>query len=112
MKTRHLLIALSISTFIIANIPHSTILAQPNQSEETETLTTTTAQQVAAKITVRIQVGQSGGSGVIIGKKANTYLVLTMLTSSENHLASPSKHPTDKPTPPKKSKILKSVTSM
>jgi tetratricopeptide (TPR) repeat protein/S1-C subfamily serine protease len=77
MKTRHLLIALGISTFTIANIPHSAILAQPNQPEETEPLTTTTAQQIAAKITVRIQVGQSGGSGVIIGKKANTYLVLT-----------------------------------
>jgi tetratricopeptide (TPR) repeat protein/S1-C subfamily serine protease len=77
MKTRHLLIALSISTFTIANIPQSAILAQPNQPDETEPLTTTTAQQVAAKVTVRIQVGQSGGSGVIIGKKANTYLVLT-----------------------------------
>ncbi len=77
MKTQHLLIALSISTFIIANIPQSQILAQPNQPEETEPLTTTTAQPVAAKVTVRIQVGQSGGSGVIIGKKANTYLVLT-----------------------------------
>jgi S1-C subfamily serine protease len=77
MKTRHLLIALSISTFTIANIPQYTILAQPDRPEEPESLTTTTAQQVAAKITVRIQVGQSGGSGVIIGKKANTYLVLT-----------------------------------
>jgi tetratricopeptide (TPR) repeat protein/S1-C subfamily serine protease len=77
MKTRHLLIALSISTFTIANIPPHPILAQPNQAEQTEALTTTTAQQIAAKITVRIQVGQSGGSGVIIGKKANTYLVLT-----------------------------------
>jgi tetratricopeptide (TPR) repeat protein/S1-C subfamily serine protease len=77
MKTRHLLIALSLSTFTIANIPQYTILAQPNQPEQTEPLTTTTAQQVAAKITVRIQVGQSGGSGVIIGKKGNKYLVLT-----------------------------------
>jgi tetratricopeptide (TPR) repeat protein/S1-C subfamily serine protease len=77
MKTRHLLIALSISTFTIANIPQFAILAQPNQPDETEPLTTTTAQQIAAKVTVRIQVGQSGGSGVIIGKKANTYLVLT-----------------------------------
>ncbi len=77
MKTRHLLIALSISTFTIANIPQHPILAQPNQIDDTERLTTTTAQKVAAKVTVRIQVGQSGGSGVIIGKKANTYLVLT-----------------------------------
>jgi tetratricopeptide (TPR) repeat protein/S1-C subfamily serine protease len=77
MKIRYLLIALSISIFTIANIPQYAILAQPNQPEETEPLTSTTAQQIAAKITVRIQVGQSGGSGVIIGKKANTYLVLT-----------------------------------
>ncbi len=77
MKTRHLLIALSISTFTIANIPQSAILAQPNQPEQTEPLTTTTAQQIAAKITVRIQIGQTGGSGVIIGKKGNKYLVLT-----------------------------------
>jgi tetratricopeptide (TPR) repeat protein/S1-C subfamily serine protease len=77
MKIRHLLIALSISTFTIANIPQYAILAQPNQPEETEPLTTTTAQQLATKVTVSIQVGQSGGSGVIIGKKANTYLVLT-----------------------------------
>jgi tetratricopeptide (TPR) repeat protein/S1-C subfamily serine protease len=77
MNTRNLLIALSISTFTIANIPQYAILAQPNQPEETEPLTTTTAQQIAAKITVRIQVGQNGGSGVIVGKKGNTYLVLT-----------------------------------
>jgi tetratricopeptide (TPR) repeat protein/S1-C subfamily serine protease len=77
MKIQHLLIALSISTFTIANIPQYAVFAQPNQPEETERLTTTTAQKVAAKVTVRIQVGQSGGSGVIIGKKANTYLVLT-----------------------------------
>ncbi len=77
MKIRNLLIALSISTFTIANIPQNPIIAQPNQTEETETLTITTAQQIAAKITVRIEVGQSGGSGVIIGKKGNTYLVLT-----------------------------------
>jgi tetratricopeptide (TPR) repeat protein/S1-C subfamily serine protease len=77
MNTRHLLLALSISTFTIANIPQYAIFAQPNQPDETEALTTTTAQQVAAKITVRIQVGQSGGSGVLIGKKGNTYLILT-----------------------------------
>jgi tetratricopeptide (TPR) repeat protein/S1-C subfamily serine protease len=77
MKNRRLLIALSLSTFTIANIPQSAIFAQPNQPEETELLTTTTAQQAAAKITVRIQMGESGGSGVLIGKKGNTYLVLT-----------------------------------
>jgi tetratricopeptide (TPR) repeat protein/S1-C subfamily serine protease len=76
MKTRHLLIALSISTFTISNIPQYAIVAQENRSE-TEPLNTTTAQQAAAKITVRIQIGESGGSGVLIGKKGNTYLVLT-----------------------------------
>jgi tetratricopeptide (TPR) repeat protein/S1-C subfamily serine protease len=77
MKIHQLLIALTVSLFTLLTITQYQILAQPNQPDETEALTTTTAQQVAAKITVRIQVGQSGGSGVIIGKKANTYLVLT-----------------------------------
>jgi tetratricopeptide (TPR) repeat protein/S1-C subfamily serine protease len=77
MKIQQLLIAIGISTFTIANTPQYPILAQQNQPEQTEPLTTSTAQQIAAKITVRIQVGQSGGSGVLIGKKANTYLVLT-----------------------------------
>jgi tetratricopeptide (TPR) repeat protein/S1-C subfamily serine protease len=77
MKIQHLLIALSISTFTIANISQNAILAQPKPPQRTEPLTTAAAQKVAAKITVRIQVGQTGGSGVIIGKKANTYLVLT-----------------------------------
>jgi tetratricopeptide (TPR) repeat protein/S1-C subfamily serine protease len=79
MKINQLLIAIAVSTFSIANPPQSLLLAQPAQSEptETESLNANTAQQIAAKITVRIQVGQSGGSGVIIGKKANTYLVLT-----------------------------------
>jgi tetratricopeptide (TPR) repeat protein/S1-C subfamily serine protease len=77
MKIHQLLIALTISLFTLATITQYQILAQPNQPDETEALTTSTAQQVAAKITVRIQVGQSGGSGVLIGKKGNTYLVLT-----------------------------------
>jgi tetratricopeptide (TPR) repeat protein/S1-C subfamily serine protease len=79
MRINQLLIALTVSVFSIANPPQSLLLAQPNQPEQTETepLNANTAQQIAAKITVRIQVGQSGGSGVLIGKKANTYLVLT-----------------------------------
>jgi tetratricopeptide (TPR) repeat protein/S1-C subfamily serine protease len=79
MRINQLLIALTVSVFSIANTSQSLLLAQPAQLEPTETepLTANTAQQIAAKITVRIQVGQSGGSGVIIGKKANTYLVLT-----------------------------------
>jgi tetratricopeptide (TPR) repeat protein/S1-C subfamily serine protease len=79
MKINQLLIALTVSVFSIANPSQSLLLAQPAQPEPTETepLTANTAQQIAAKITVRIQVGQSGGSGVIIGKRANTYLVLT-----------------------------------
>ncbi len=77
MKIQQLLIAIAIGTFTIANTPQYILLAQPAQPEPTEPLTANTAQQVAAKITVRIQVGQSGGSGVLIGKKANTYLVLT-----------------------------------
>jgi S1-C subfamily serine protease len=77
MKIHQLLIALAVSLFTITTATQYQLLAQPNQPEETEPLTTTTAQQIAASITVRIQVGQSGGSGVIIGKKGNTYLVLT-----------------------------------
>ena len=77
MKIHQLLITLTISLFTIAAIDRSPIIAQPNQPEQTEPLNANTAQQIAATITVRIQVGQSGGSGVLIGKKANTYLVLT-----------------------------------
>jgi S1-C subfamily serine protease len=77
MKIYQLLVALTISLFTIATIDRSPIIAQPNQPEQTEPLNANTAQQIAATITVRIQVGQSGGSGVLIGKKANTYLVLT-----------------------------------
>jgi tetratricopeptide (TPR) repeat protein/S1-C subfamily serine protease len=36
-----------------------------------------TAQRAAAKITVRVRVGQGGGSGVLLAKKGGTYLVLT-----------------------------------
>jgi tetratricopeptide (TPR) repeat protein/S1-C subfamily serine protease len=77
MKIHQLLIALAVSLFSITTATQYQILAQPNQPDETEALTTTTAQQIAAKITIKIQVGQSGGSGVLIGKKGNTYLVLT-----------------------------------
>jgi S1-C subfamily serine protease len=77
MKIQQLLIAIAIGTFTIANTPQYPSLAQPAQPEPTEPLTANTAQQIATKITVRIQVGQIGGSGVLIGKKANTYLVLT-----------------------------------
>jgi tetratricopeptide (TPR) repeat protein/S1-C subfamily serine protease len=77
MKIHQLLITITISLFTIAAIDRSPIIAQPNQPEQTEPLNANTAQQIAATITVRIQVGQSGGSGVLIGKKANTYLVLT-----------------------------------
>jgi tetratricopeptide (TPR) repeat protein/S1-C subfamily serine protease len=77
MKIYQLLVALTISIFTIATIDPPSIIAQQNQPEQTEPLNANTAQQIAATITVRIQVGQSGGSGVLIGKKANTYLVLT-----------------------------------
>jgi tetratricopeptide (TPR) repeat protein/S1-C subfamily serine protease len=77
MKIHRLLIALTISLFTIATIDRYPSLAQSAQPEPTEPLTAKAAQQIAAQITVRIQVGQSGGSGVLIGKKANTYLVLT-----------------------------------
>ncbi len=76
MKLSHLLIAPIISMLAIANVSQLATIAQPNQVES-EPLNASAAQQLAAKITVRIQIGESGGSGVFIGKKGNTYLVLT-----------------------------------
>ncbi len=79
MKLTYLLIASIVSIFTIANTPQLAIFAQPNQvaQSEPELLNAATAKQLAAKITVQIKIGESGGSGVLIGKRGNTYLVLT-----------------------------------
>jgi tetratricopeptide (TPR) repeat protein/S1-C subfamily serine protease len=85
MKNHYLLLALSVAAFGIAATrpllvnPQPTQLAQAaqiadNSSSQAESQT---AQSVAAKVTVRIRVGQGFGSGVLLGKKGNTYLVLT-----------------------------------
>jgi tetratricopeptide (TPR) repeat protein/S1-C subfamily serine protease len=73
------LIALTISTFTISAVIPWVVMAQGVTAtiDENGVLTLAGAQQAAAKITVRIRVGQGGGSGVLLAKKANTYLVLT-----------------------------------
>jgi tetratricopeptide (TPR) repeat protein/S1-C subfamily serine protease len=83
MKFHHSSIALAVSICAIAITPPALVFAQPNQQQKNdEAVDPTTARQMAAKISVKIQVGQGSGSGVLIGKKIdsrgkNTYLVLT-----------------------------------
>jgi tetratricopeptide (TPR) repeat protein/S1-C subfamily serine protease len=77
MKLNPLLIALTIVTFITATTRPLLVLAQstsPGKSDS-ESLTPIEAARVAAKVTVRI--GQGNGSGVLLAKRGNTYLVLT-----------------------------------
>lgn len=80
MKPHHLLIALTIGTFILPATKPLLVLAQPVQlaqpnTEENERKVA--VQSIAAKVTVRIKIEQGGGSGVLIAKKGNTYLVMT-----------------------------------
>ena len=80
MKPHYLLIALTIGTFILPATKPSLVLAQPvqltqNNTEENERKVE--VQSIAAKVTVRIKIGQGTGSGVLIAKKGNTYLVMT-----------------------------------
>jgi S1-C subfamily serine protease len=79
MRVHSLLIALTISTFTISTVLPWVVMAQGVTAtiDENGVLTLAGAQQAAAKITVRIRVGQGGGSGVLLAKKGNTYLVLT-----------------------------------
>jgi tetratricopeptide (TPR) repeat protein/S1-C subfamily serine protease len=84
MKTHYLLLALTVGAFGYASVKPSLIDPQPNQGAQAAQIAdnssiqaTQTAQGVAAKVTVRIRVGQGLGSGVLLGKKGNTYLVLT-----------------------------------
>jgi tetratricopeptide (TPR) repeat protein/S1-C subfamily serine protease len=84
MKTHYLLLALTVGAFGYASVKPSLIDPQPNQGAQAAQIAdnssiqaTQTAQSVAAKVTVRIRVGQGLGSGVLLGKKGNTYLVLT-----------------------------------
>jgi S1-C subfamily serine protease/tetratricopeptide (TPR) repeat protein len=75
MKIYSLLIILVVGTFTnLATMPWF-VLAQTDPTIQ-ENLSTT-AQQEAPKITVKIRVSQGGGSGVLLAKHGNTYLVLT-----------------------------------
>jgi tetratricopeptide (TPR) repeat protein/S1-C subfamily serine protease len=80
MKSHYLLIALTIGTFILPATKTLLVSAQAvqltqNNPEENERKVE--VQSIAAKVTVRIKIGQGNGSGVLIAKKGNTYLVMT-----------------------------------
>ena len=85
MKTHHLFLALTVGALGIAATkpwlvnPRPTQIAQAAQIADNapSQANSQTAQSVAAKVTVRIRVGQGLGSGVLLGKKGKTYLVLT-----------------------------------
>jgi tetratricopeptide (TPR) repeat protein/S1-C subfamily serine protease len=80
MKPHYLLIALTIGTFIFPATKPLLVSAQPVQLTQTNTEENqrkVEVQSIAAKVTVRIKIGQGAGSGVLIAKKGNTYLVMT-----------------------------------
>jgi tetratricopeptide (TPR) repeat protein len=67
------------SSLISASIPtaHSTPTPKLAQSGELDPLTPQEVQQTARNISVRITTENSGGSGVLIAKKGDSYLILT-----------------------------------
>jgi tetratricopeptide (TPR) repeat protein/S1-C subfamily serine protease len=79
MKIYNLLTVLTASTFAVATMLPLVVLAKPSEPAQNEfgVLTLADAQQVAAKITVKINGGRGAGSGVLLAKKDRTYLVLT-----------------------------------
>jgi tetratricopeptide (TPR) repeat protein len=79
LSGHNILVALAISAFSVTTTSPWMVHAEPIKLAQAELklLTATEAQQLAAKITVKIRVGEGGGSGVLIGKRGNTYLVLT-----------------------------------
>jgi S1-C subfamily serine protease len=85
MKTHYLLLTLAASALGIAAIEPLVLNSQPTQIPESAQgsnnsspqVKPQSAQTVANKVTVRIKVGEGFGSGVLLGKKKNTYLVLT-----------------------------------
>jgi tetratricopeptide (TPR) repeat protein/S1-C subfamily serine protease len=85
MKIQYLLLTLAASALGIAAMKPWVRTFQPTQLTQSAQVVDNSsrqvnpqaAQAVAAKVTVRIKVGQGFGSGVLLGKKANTYLVLT-----------------------------------
>jgi hypothetical protein len=84
MKTHYLLLALTVGAFGCASAKPLLVNPQPSQiaqaaqiaDDSSSQINPQTAQAVAAKVTVRIKVGQGLGSGVLLGKKGNTYLGL------------------------------------
>jgi S1-C subfamily serine protease len=79
LKVHSLLAFLTVGTFAVSTmLPWMAVARGEAESIEANgVLTLATAQQAAAKITVRVRVGQGGGSGVLLAKKGGTYLVLT-----------------------------------
>lgn len=67
------------SSLLVATIPtaHSTPTLKLAPSGELDPLTPQQVQQTAKNITVRITAENSGGSGVIIAQKGDSYLILT-----------------------------------
>jgi tetratricopeptide (TPR) repeat protein/S1-C subfamily serine protease len=85
MKIQYLLLNLTASALGIAATEPWVRNSQPTQLTQSAQAADNSSRQVnpqatqavAAKVTVRIKVGQGFGSGVLLGKKGNTYLVLT-----------------------------------
>jgi tetratricopeptide (TPR) repeat protein/S1-C subfamily serine protease len=79
LKGHSLLAFLTVGTFAVsAMLPWMAVArGEAETIEANGVLTLATAQQAAAKITVRVRMGQGGGSGVLLAKKGGTYLVLT-----------------------------------
>jgi tetratricopeptide (TPR) repeat protein/S1-C subfamily serine protease len=80
MKPHYLLIALTIGTLILPTTQPLLGSAQPVQLAENDTgesKSRAELQRIAAKVTVRIKIDQGTGSGVLVAKKGNTYLVMT-----------------------------------
>ena len=74
--------ALSSSNTSASHSKSSTQIAQNidpefQQLDEAQKQASTNVNRIAKDITVRITSGTNGGSGVLIAKKGNTYLVLT-----------------------------------
>ncbi len=85
MKTHYLLLALTVGACGCASAKPLLVNPQPTQIVQSAQIADNSSiqadpqkvQSVAAKVTVRVRVGQGMGSGVLLGKKGNTYLVLT-----------------------------------
>ena len=85
MKIQYLLLTLTASALGIAAMKPWVQTSQPTQLSQSAQVADNSsrqvnpqaAQAVAAQVTVRIKVGQGFGSGVLLGKKGTTYLVLT-----------------------------------